>query len=101
MIHYSCDRCKRIIDPNRETRHVVTIETDAVLQPLDADQQEDDRDYLAEIHEAIEAMDLDDDIDDPDGPLRRTYDLCPECYRTFIRDPLSSETTMRFGFSHN
>ena len=26
MIHYSCDRCKRMIDPAKEIRHVVRVE---------------------------------------------------------------------------
>ena len=101
MIHYSCDRCKRMIDPDCETRYVVTIETDAVLQPLEDNDSADDRDYLTEIDQAIEKIDLDREVDDPDGPLRRSYDLCSLCYRKFIRDPLSAEVTMRVGYSHN
>ena len=102
MIQYWCDRCKRMIDPNSETRHVVTIETDAVLEPMTVDQPDDDRDYLTEIHEAIEAMDLDDEVyEDPDEPLRQTFDLCPECFRKFISDPFSVEKTTHFEFSHN
>jgi hypothetical protein len=101
MIHFSCDRCKRRIDPNRETRHVVTIEIDSVLDATDSVQRDDDRDYLLEIHEQLEAIDLDDEFADPDRPLRRTYDLCPKCYQHFIRDPLAAEPSRHFGFSRN
>jgi hypothetical protein len=46
-------------------------------------------------------MDLDEEFYDQDEPLRRTYDLCAECYERFIRDPLAAESTVHFGFSHN
>ncbi len=60
MIHYSCDRCKRMIDSARETRHVVKIETQTVIEsPLESG--DPDRDYLQEIDEMLECLDLDDD----------------------------------------
>lgn len=101
MIHFSCDRCKRRIDAGCEPRFVVRIEVDAVLEPAATDQADEDRDYLKEIDEALEGMDLDDGFCDQEAPLRRTYDLCADCYQRFLRDPLSVETTMHFGFSHN
>jgi hypothetical protein len=101
MMHFSCDRCKRMIETGSEPRFVVRIEVDAVLEPLATGRADEDRDYLKEIDEAIEAMDPDEGYCDPDEPLRRTYDLCAECYQRFVRDPLAAESTMHFGFSHN
>jgi hypothetical protein len=101
MIHFSCDRCKRMIETDHEPRCVVRIEVDVVLEPSAVNQGDEDRDYLNEIDGAILAMDLDDGFCDPDGPLRRSYDLCPECYQRFLRDPLGTESNMHFGFSHN
>ena len=46
MIHHSCDRCKRVIDPLEDLRYVVKLEVQAAMDPLDADELEDDRDYL-------------------------------------------------------
>jgi hypothetical protein len=101
MIHFSCDRCKRMIDPACEPRFVVRIEFDMVLESPVTDQCEEDRDYLNEIDQAIEAMDLEHGFCEQDGPLRHTYDLCAECYERVLRDPLAVESSMHFGFSHN
>ena len=32
MIHYSCDRCGRAIDPKEELRYVVRVEVEAVTE---------------------------------------------------------------------
>jgi len=101
MIHVSCDRCKRMIETGCEQRFVVRIEVDQVLEPTTTDQSDEDRDYLRELDQAIEAMDLDDGFGGHDEPLRRTYDLCAECLERFLRDPLATESTVHFGYSHN
>ena len=56
MIHYSCDRCKRILDPAEDLRYAVTIEVQAMMDPLDIDEDEDDRDHLLEIQEILERI---------------------------------------------
>jgi hypothetical protein len=48
-----------MIEAGSEPRFVVRIEVDAVLESEPTDRHEEDRDYLKEIEEAIEAMDLD------------------------------------------
>jgi hypothetical protein len=102
MIHYSCDRCKRRIDPAKEIRHVVRVEVQAVLEPLLDDDLEDDRDHLVEIDDLLDAMDLDEDefLQD-DLPQQLRFDLCAECYRRYIRDPLGLEPSLNVGFSSN
>jgi hypothetical protein len=101
MIHYSCDRCKRRIDPAREIRHVVTIELQTILEPTETDELEEDRDYLYEIDDLLESMDLDSEECSIDDVRRRRYDLCTECYRKYLSDPLGTELPMQVGFSHN
>ena len=106
MIHYSCDRCKRMIDTEQEVRHIVKIEVQSVVEPLvdddGLDENEDDRDHLLEIHEMLEAMDPEDIEEGLEADERTlSFDLCSECYRKFIRNPLGIETTVRVGFSHN
>ena len=91
MIHHSCDLCKRLIDPDDDLRYVVKIEVYAALQPMeDADE---DRDNLLEMHEILERMDGVEDGsvgDDVYQSLR--FDLCPECRRRFLKNPLGRET---------
>lgn len=101
MIHYSCDRCKRIIDTAKEPRYVLKIEAQAVLEPLSEDELEDDRDHLLEIHETLEAMDLDNEEIEPAESMRKTYDLCAKCYQKLLRDPLGTEAARHLGFSRN
>ncbi|MCA9153976.1 MAG: hypothetical protein R3C99_08290 [Pirellulaceae bacterium] len=102
MIHYSCDRCKRMMDPDEDQRYVVRIEVHAAMEPLDLDELEDDRDHLMEIQEILER--LEDDECDPVGDeayQNRHYDLCPECYRDYIKNPLGRDLPVQIGFSDN
>jgi hypothetical protein len=101
MIHYSCDRCKRSIEPSRERRHVIKIEVETVIEPLDPDELDDDRDHLMEIHETLESAYRNDEYFDLEDTLRHTYDLCSECYHKFIRNPLAIDAALHLGFSHN
>ena len=102
MIHYSCDRCKREMDPAEDLRYVVKLEVQAAMEPLDTDELEDDRDHLVEIQEILERL------EEGDGALigediyqKRRYDLCPECYRQFIKNPIGREVPAHLGFSPN
>lgn len=102
MIHYTCDRCKRSIDPEQELRYVVKLEIQAAMEPLDCDDVEDDRDHLLEIHEILERLeDEESDAIAEDVYQKQRYDLCPECYRQYIKNPIGRELTAQFGFSNN
>ncbi len=102
MIHYSCDRCKRMIDPSQEIRHVVRVEVQTILEPLPTGELDDDRDHLMEIDELLDALDLDEeDLLPDDVPQQLRFDLCPDCYRKYIQDPLGIESSVRVGFSSN
>ncbi len=56
MIHYSCDRCKRTIDPEVDLRYVVKLETYAAMEPIEVADFEDDRDHLMEVQEILERL---------------------------------------------
>jgi hypothetical protein len=106
MIHYSCDRCRKTIDPNEEIRYVVKLEVHVALDPLEVDEETSDRDYLDEIQENLEKSPLNPLEDDCDPPPRhesgqRTYDLCPACYRKFSQNPVGSDLHAPIGFSSN
>lgn len=102
MIHYSCDRCKRILDPEEDLRYVVKIEVQAALEPADLDDEDDDRDHLVEIQEVLERLEDDDDYElGEDVYSKRRFDLCPTCYRKFIKNPIGREVAAQLGFSQN
>jgi hypothetical protein len=103
MIHHTCDRCKRVIDPEQELRYVVRMEIEVVMDPIHADELPDDRDHLLEIDEILERVDVSagEALGD-DTYQKRRYDLCPQCYRKFCASPLGREKKpASVGFSHN
>jgi uncharacterized protein YlaI len=106
MIHYSCDLCKRLIDPEVDLRYVVRMEVFAAVDPVEADQsavnQEDDRDHLQEMQEILQRMDeSDSDSVSEDVYQQLRFDLCPECRKKFAKNPLGRESSKHFDFSKN
>jgi hypothetical protein len=103
MIHFTCDRCKRVIDSELEMRYVVRMEVEAVMDPIHEQEPQDDRDHLLEIDEILERVDASEsDAIGDDIYQKRRYDLCPQCYRKFTANPLGRERkAATLGFSHN
>lgn len=101
MIRYTCDLCKRELDPEEDLRYVVKIEVSAAFDPAVID-DEDDRDHLQEIQDMLERLEhLDDDQVGNDVFQKLRFDLCPECRKKFIKNPLGRETAKVLGFSEN
>jgi len=74
MIKYSCDMCKREIDPSEQLRYVVKVEIHAAFDPLEID--EDDRDHLQEIQDILERLeDADSDEVGDDVYQQLRFDL--------------------------
>jgi hypothetical protein len=102
MIRYCCDLCKRELDPQDDLRYVVRVEVYAAFDPIAADDDDEDRDHLEEIQDILERME---DVsgrevgDEVCQQLR--FDLCPECRKKFLENPLGRETAKAFGFSAN
>jgi hypothetical protein len=100
MIHYSCDCCKRTLDPTDDLRYVVKIEVMAAMDQ-DPDLADDDMDNFLEVQNALQRMEDQADAaisDDVYKTLR--YDLCPECRKKFLKNPLGREMK-QFKFSAN
>src|SRR5438876_405108 len=75
MLHYSCDMCKRPLDPD---------------------------DNLREIHEILERMDDSDSQEIGDDVYQQLrFDLCPECRKRFLKNPLGRKPAEQFDFSKN
>ena len=101
MIHYTCDRCKRTINSENELRYVVRLEVYASLDPIE-DELHDDRDHLQEIQEILERLD-----DTQDGQIcddvyhHQRFDLCSECRKRYVSNPLARPTAHQLDFSQN
>ena len=101
MIHFSCDRCQRLIDTDDEVRYVIRMEIESKFgEDVFAD---DDRDHLAELHELIEQTHAQLNETSEDEVYHRTrFDLCADCYRAFLHNPMGRESaTKPVGFSDN
>jgi hypothetical protein len=100
MIHYSCDLCKRELDPSDGLHYVVKVDVMAAADPQDDGAMDEDRDYLREMHEMLERAGDDELVplgDQAHQQLR--FDLCPACCKKFLKNPLGRE--ILFEFSKN
>ncbi len=100
MVHYSCDLCKRPLDPQDDLRYVVKLEIYAAFDPLEID--DEDTDNLQELSDLLERID-----DSRSGEVsdevyqQMRFDLCPECRKRFLKNPLGRKPTEQFDFSKN
>ena len=102
MISYSCDLCKRNLDPEHDLRYVVKIDISAAFDPVAPDEEEGDRDHLEEIQDILERLeDAESDQIGEDVHQQLRFDLCPECRRRFVKNPLGREVAKVLGFSEN
>lgn len=101
MIHYTCDCCKRTINVETEMRYVVRVEVYASLDAID-DELEEERDHLQEIQEYLERMDDEQEQAIGDDVYSQTrYDLCSECRRQYVKNPLGRVGLESLDFSQN
>lgn len=102
MMHYSCDLCKRPLDAHDDLRYVVKLEVYAAFDPLELDDRDEDRDHLQDLQEVLER--LDDAADEQIGEdvyQQLRFDLCPECRKKFLKNPLGRRPAEQFDFSKN
>ncbi|MEM6365919.1 MAG: hypothetical protein AAF745_15935 [Planctomycetota bacterium] len=110
MIHYTCDRCKCVIDPETQPRYTVEIDVRLAIPAEPIAEDTEDLDPLAQLHDQLqrelsgEACDdivdlTEDDIEPGDGC--ETYDLCQHCRDAFLANPLGREAVVGYGFSNN
>jgi DNA-directed RNA polymerase subunit RPC12/RpoP len=102
MIHYSCDRCQRLIETDDEVRYVVRLEVEAKLGDNVFAEQDDDRDHLLEIHEILDRQEDElESLTEDEVYARKRYDLCSDCHAEFLRNPMGREVTKPVDFSQN
>ncbi len=108
MLHYSCDICKRPIDPQVDVHHVVKIEVFQAVDDLSpqgccgADAREAEADHLEEMQEMLERLDEEDLVDGVgDGSRSMRFDLCDACRQRFVKNPLGVKAGKQLDFSNN
>ena len=102
MIHYTCDRCKRQINTDSQTRFIVQIDIQTAASEVEPE-FEDDIDHLNELHQILEGMHEPVIATDAEAETSHhgRYDLCPECHRQFLKNPLGRDAVLALGFSNN
>lgn len=96
MIHYTCDRCQRVIQSGEELRFELSIVAEVRLDGCRPGENEDQLvDEIDEqLGEAINTANA--------GHFRaQRFDLCAECYQEYCRNPLGQEPALHVEFSEN
>ena len=89
MIRYECDKCGRQLTANGADRFIVKIELYAAGGPIEVTTNQLNRDHTDEIRSALDQL----AAADPDEVEDQTYrclrfDLCADCHRVLLRNPL-------------
>ena len=102
MLHVTCDLCGKELRPGDDHHYVVKIEAYAAQDPAEITEADLDEDHMEAVSQLL--RDMEDHLEsaalaDPYQNVR--YDLCPECHKKFLRDPLGRENAQKFDFSEN
>jgi hypothetical protein len=102
MMHFSCDLCGKDLPPGEGERYVVRIEIFAAHDPGELTEADLDEDHLEEVGQLLREMEDHPACADEPEPATQAlrFDLCPECRKRFLRDPLNREAN-KFHFSEN
>ncbi|MCC7474901.1 MAG: hypothetical protein IT425_05865 [Pirellulales bacterium] len=101
MIRYICDLCQTEIDPRHESSYVVQME----LYPAASTEEfriDDDRDHLADFNEVLRRFDEFDDegvLLGSDNYRKKRFDLCSDCAKRFLQDPLGRRASQSLELS--
>jgi hypothetical protein len=102
MLHITCDLCGKDVLPGDKQRYVVKIEVFAAHDPAEITEDDLDDDHMEAVSEMIREMEENDESEPlPPASKKFRYDLCPDCQKKFLRDPLSKEADQKFDFSEN
>ncbi|MCX7700919.1 MAG: hypothetical protein N2039_08580 [Gemmataceae bacterium] len=102
MVHFSCDLCGKELLPESDRRYVVKMEVYAAADPNTLNDDDLDQDHLEALGEYLQDLEA---SGSPHNELPPDYkqfrlDLCSECHKKFLRDPLNKEAA-KFDFSEN
>jgi hypothetical protein len=101
MLHITCDLCGKELRAG-EDHYVVKIEVFAGHNPdllTEADLDEDHMEAVSELLREMDELEVAQQIEPASQHLR--YDLCPNCRKRYLRDPLSKDAAQKFDFSEN
>src|SRR5262249_1679983 len=92
MQRVTCDHCGKELRAGGDHRYVVRIEAYAAHDPAEiteADLDEDHMEALSQTLRELEANEASADLPEPYKNFR--FDLCGDCHKKFVQNPLSKE----------
>ena len=99
MLHVTCDLCGKKLETGEDHHFVVKIEAFAAHDPAEITEADLDEDHMEAISQLL--REEEDPLADSDlQSLQQKnfrYDLCPECHKKFVRDPLGKEVAQKTG----
>jgi hypothetical protein len=102
MLHVTCDLCGKELGNGGE-HFVVKMEVFAALDPGEITEADLEEDHMEAVSKMLQ--EIDDDVIGPDriepAAHQFRFDLCPECRKRFVRDPLNKDAAQKFDFSEN
>lgn len=102
MVHFTCDLCGQELPLPDAQRYVLKIEVYAAYDPLEITEEDLDRDHMEEISKLLREIEDIDTAELEDGVYKSfRFDLCSECHKKFLKDPLGKAAIPRFDFSEN
>lgn len=95
MIRYECDRCGQELGANDAGRFIVRLEAYAAAGPVEFTAADLKRDHETEMQEVLKQL-ADANPDEVEDQTYRClrFDLCRDCHRRLLQDPLGSTRPM-------
>jgi hypothetical protein len=101
MLHITCDQCGKELRAG-DDHYVLKIEVYAAHDPAELTEADFEEDHMEEVSQMLREMEEMGDLEALEPPSRHfRYDLCTDCRKKYVRDPLSKETAQKFDFSEN
>lgn len=100
MLHYTCDHCGKELRQNEDQRFIIKIEAFAAEDPRTITEADLDEDHMEAVSELLNDMEESgQEVEELNKHFR--YDLCHDCHKRFVQDPLGKDTTHKLFFSKN
>jgi hypothetical protein len=101
MLHVTCDGCGKELRPG-EDHHIVKVEVFAARDPHELTEADLDEDHMEAVSELLRQEEETEAAIQLEPVTRRMrFDLCGNCRKRYLRDPLGRESAQKFQFSPN
>jgi hypothetical protein len=102
MMHVVCDLCGNRLRPTEDHHYIVKVEAYAAQDPAEITEEDLDEDHMEAVSKLLQNMEEDPDAVEVAAPYKSfRYDLCSDCHKKFVRDPLGKGNDHKLHFSSN